>query len=96
MSARHRREFIQFLGAIMDEIFSLITMSAHTAEELDELSSVTSTHLDVEQQYLTLIGGSEVSASGDSSVADDSPLMRLQILSPIHHLVIVWLLHQEV
>ena len=80
----------------MDEEFSLVTMSAHTTKELDELSSMASTHLDVEQQCLMLVGGSEVCASGDSSVADDGPLVRLQILSPIHHLVIVWLLHQEV
>ena len=87
---------VQLFGAVVDEEFSLVTMSAHTTKELNELSSVTSTHLDVEQQCLMLVGGSEVCASCNSSVADDRPLTRLQILGPIHHLVIVWLLHQEV
>ena len=39
---------VQLLGSIVDEVFSLITMSANTTKELDELSSMTGTHLDVE------------------------------------------------
>ena len=87
---------VQLFGAMMDEVLSLVTMPAHTPKELDELSSMMGAHLDVEQQCLMLVGGSEVCASCNSSVADDRPLYRFQILSPINHLMIIWRFHQKV
>ena len=64
---------IQLSRAMVNEVFSLVTMPSHSAKELDELSSMHGTHLDVEQQCLKLILGSEVSASGNSSFTDDGP-----------------------